>query len=50
MSTLEELQGAFRLADAFDIAFVALFLYALFTWFRRADIDKGIKRRCNRAA
>ena len=34
MSTLEELRRAFRLADAFDIAFVALFLYTLFMWFK----------------
>ncbi len=34
MSILEELHGTFRLADAFDIAFIALFLYALSMWFK----------------
>jgi len=34
MSMLEDLHRAFRLADAFDIVFVAMFLYALFMWFK----------------
>jgi len=34
MGSLEELYRSFRIADAFDIAFVALFIYAALTWFK----------------
>jgi len=36
MPFLEELQRAFRIADAVDIAFIALFLYAVLAWFKEA--------------
>jgi len=34
ISTLEQLQRTFRLADAADIALVSLFLYTFFMWFK----------------
>lgn len=34
ISTLEQLQRSFRIADAADIALVAVFLYAFFMWFK----------------
>ena len=34
MGILEYLQHTFRLADAFDIAFVSIFIYTLILWFK----------------
>jgi hypothetical protein len=31
---LEELRQTFRIADAFDIALISLFLYGMLIWFR----------------
>ena len=35
-STVAELRQNFRLADAVDIVIIAIFLYAVMFWFRRA--------------
>lgn len=35
MELLEDLYGSFRVADAFDIALVAVFIYTALTWFRQ---------------
>ena len=34
MAPLEEFLRSFRIADAFDIAFVAVFIYTVLTWFK----------------
>lgn len=36
MSILEELERSFRIVDAFDIALVAVFVYAVLAWFKHA--------------
>ena len=52
MSTFEQLQRTFRLADAADIALVSLFLYTFFMWFKNIVIEAqrgaGQLPRCHR--